>query len=187
MNNVMPLFNMNEFLNNVDMPKTVKFTSDMWNWLINIIGNNISDLVRLLKLIKNTSTVLNKEITFEEIKVLCSSPFYNDFIPLLIALSQENIIDSIHALLNIWKRGYAYEDILESFQTINSIFGNKAIKENIIIHKFLINSWISYCKGNTSILSLQNVLYRTLKYNKNIDNTIINTLHNIQNSTYDNL
>jgi hypothetical protein len=27
----------------------------------------------------------------------------------------------------------------------------------------LIHSWISYCKGNTSILALQNVIYKTLK------------------------
>jgi hypothetical protein len=58
--------------------------------------------------------------------------------------------------------GYAYEDILESFQTINTIFGNNMLKDNILIHKFLINSWISYCKGNTSILALQNVVYKTL-------------------------
>ncbi len=172
MNNIIPLFCMDKFLQNVDMPKSIMFTPDMWSWLINIIGNNISDLVRLLKLIKNTHIVLKKVIGLEEIKVLCSSPFYNDFIPLLQALSSENMVDSIHSLLNIWKRGYAYEDILESFQTINNIFGNKAIKDNIIIHKFLINSWISYCKGNTSILSLQNVLYRTLEYNKNITDSI---------------
>jgi len=66
-------------------------------------------------------------------------------------------------LLHIWKRGYAYEDILESFQVINQLFGNHTFQDNILIHKFLINSWISYCKGNTSILALQNVIYKTLE------------------------
>ncbi len=168
MNQISPLFCMDKFLKNVDMPKTIMFTQEMWIWLINVIGNNISDLIRLLKLIRNTSIVLKKEINMDEIKVLCSSPFYNDFIPLLTAISNEDIQESTHSLLNIWKRGYAYEDILESFQTINMIFGSNVLKDNIIIHKFLINSWISYCKGNTSILSLQNVLYRTLIYNENI-------------------
>ena len=63
----------------------------------------------------------------------------------------------------IWKRGYTYEDILESCQTINTIFGNNLLKDNILIHKFLINAWISYCKGNTSILALQNIVYKTLQ------------------------
>ena len=36
---------------------------------------------------------------------------------------------------------------------------------NIIINKFLINSWISYCKGNTSILALQNIVYKTINDN----------------------
>lgn len=174
MNNIIPLFSMDKFLKNVDMPKSIEFTPEMWSWIINIIGNNISDLIRLLKLIRNTHIILKKSIELEQIKVLCSSPFYNDFMPLLIALTNESMIDSTHALLNIWKRGYAYEDILESFQTINAIFGNNILKNNIIIHKFLINSWISYCKGNTSILSLQNVLYRTLEYNETINEDIIN-------------
>jgi hypothetical protein len=85
-----------------------------------------------------------------------------DFFPLLRAICDRDITNSIKALLAIWKRGYAYEDILESFQTINTIFGNNLLKDNILIHKFLINSWISYCKGNTSILALQNVVYKTL-------------------------
>ena len=32
----------------------------------------------------------------------------------------------------------------------------------MIIHKFLIHSWISYCKGNTSILAIQHVIYKIL-------------------------
>jgi hypothetical protein len=85
-----------------------------------------------------------------------------DFFPLLKAICDRNITIAVKALLAIWKRGYAYEDILESFQTINTIFGNNLLKDNILIHKFLINSWISYCKGNTSILALQNVVFKTL-------------------------
>jgi hypothetical protein len=77
-------------------------------------------------------------------------------------MSEKNSVDAIKSLLVIWKRGYAYEDILESFQTINTIFGNDNFSDNILIHKFLINSWISYCKGNTSILALQNIVYKTL-------------------------
>jgi hypothetical protein len=77
-------------------------------------------------------------------------------------MSKKDSVEAIKSLLIIWKRGYAYEDILESFQTINTIFGNGNLEDNVLIHKFLINSWISYCKGNTSILSLQNIIYKTL-------------------------
>jgi ATP-dependent helicase/DNAse subunit B len=134
----------------------------MWNWIINIAGNNISDLVRLLKLIRDIHVTLKEEITMKRVRILCSAPFYIDFIPLLTAMSQNNVVQAIKSLLYIWKRGYAYEDILESFQTINQLFGNHSFKDNILIHKFLINSWISYCKGNTSMLALQNVIYKTL-------------------------
>jgi GTPase SAR1 family protein len=152
------------FLKNVDMPRPENFTDEMWSWIINIANNNISDLVRLLKLVRDVHVTFNEELTIQRVRVLCSAPFYFDFLPLLNAMAARNMIDAVKGLLNIWKRGYAYEDILESFQIINGIFGSSSLKENVLIHKFLINAWISYCKGNTSILALQNVVYKTLEY-----------------------
>jgi replication factor C subunit 2/4 len=139
-----------------------KITMDMWNWINHISGNNISDLIRLLKLIKDIHETLNEEITLERVRILCYMSFYVDFIPLLNAMSANDYVESIKCLLYIWKRGYTYEDILESFQMINNIFGNESVKDNIFIHKFLIHAWISYCKGHTSILALQHMVYKTL-------------------------
>jgi DNA polymerase III delta prime subunit len=151
------------FLQYVNMPQSEKLKDEMWNWIINIAGNNISDLVRLLKLIRDIYVTFHKELTLKDIRTLCSAPFYYDFLPLLNAMSQKQLDISIKQLLSIWKKGYAYEDILESLQTINSLFESNELKDNILVHKFLINSWISYCKGNTSIISLQNVIYKTLQ------------------------
>jgi hypothetical protein len=122
--------------------------------------------VRLLKLIRDIHVTFNEELSLKRVRILCSAPFYVDFIPLLNAMSANDATAAIKSLLLIWKRGYAYEDILESFQVINTLFGNNNFKDNILIHKFLIHSWISYCKGNTSILALQNVIYKTLMENK---------------------
>jgi hypothetical protein len=153
---------MNKFLGNVGMPDPEKFTPEMWSWLINIANNNISDLVRLLKLVRDMRVTFDEELSLSQVRILCSAPFYLDFLPLLEAMSKKDSVGAIKSILSIWKRGYAYEDILESFQTINTIFGNNNLTDNILIHKFLINSWISYCKGNTSILALQNIIYKTI-------------------------
>ena len=158
MNKIDPMIYKNNFLKCIDM----QITDEMWNWVLNISGNNISDLVRLLKLIRDIHVTFNEKITIETVRILCSAPFYMDFIPLLLAMSNRDNIGAIKSLLLIWKRGYTYEDILESFQIINNLFGNNSVKDNILIHKFLINAWISYCKGNTSILALQNIVYKTL-------------------------
>jgi replication factor C subunit 2/4 len=165
MNTIDIILNKNSFLQNVSISYPEKFTDEMWGWIANIAGNNISDLIRLLKLIRDVHKTFNEELSIQRVRILCSAPFYMDFFPLLRAICDRDITNSIKALLAIWKRGYAYEDILESFQTINTIFGNNLLKDNILIHKFLINSWISYCKGNTSILALQNVVYKTLSDN----------------------
>jgi len=162
MNPVDVILHKSNFLNYIHMPTPEKITDEMWNWIINISGNNISDLVRLLKLIKDIHITFQQELTLKDVRILCSAPFYFDFIPLLNSMSQKDVHKSIQHLVSIWKKGYAYEDILESLQTINSLFGSSILKDNILVHKFLINSWISYCKGNTSIISLQNVIYKTL-------------------------
>jgi DNA polymerase III delta prime subunit len=160
MNQIDPIIYMNSFLKYVNISDEI--TEDMWNWIINIAGNNISDLIRLLKLIKDIHITFNEKITIQSVRILCSAPFHMDFVPLLLAMSNKDNVLSIKCLLLIWKRGYTYEDILESFQIINTIFGSSSLHNNILIHKFLINAWISYCKGNTSILALQNIVYKTL-------------------------
>jgi GTPase SAR1 family protein len=165
MNPVDPIIYKFDFLKSVKMPAPDKFTDEMWSWIINIAGNNVSDLVRLLKLVRDVHVTLNEELTLQRVRVLCSAPFYMDFIPLLMAMANKDTVASIKSLVAIWKRGYAYEDILESFQLINTLFGNNSLSNNVLIHKFLINSWISYCKGNTSILALQNIVYKTITDN----------------------
>ena len=130
-------------------------------------------MVRLLKLIRDVHVTTGSELTLPRVRALCSAPFYVDFIPLLTAMASNNVVASVLSLVAIWKRGYAYEDILESFQVINQLFGNNHFKDNLLIHKFLIHSWISYCKGNTSILALQNVIYKTLK-GENSDSFLAN-------------
>jgi hypothetical protein len=176
MNVVSPFFHKNDFFKLVDMPPNTVFTEEMWSWIINVAGNNTSDVVRLLKLLRDTYVTLKTELTLELVRILCSVPFYTDFLPLLKSMSKRNLSNSIKYLVNIWKKGYAYEDILESFQFINTIYGSNDLYDNIFIHKFLINAWISYCKGNTSILALQNVLYKTLVYD---DNSNSHTKHDI--------
>lgn len=162
MNPIDITFHKMDFLKYVEMPHPEKMTEDMWSWIINIAGNNSSDLVRLLKLVRDIHVTFEQELSLKEIRTLCSAPFYYDFLPLLHAMSNKQMELCIKQLLHIWKKGYAYEDILESLQTINTLFGGVALKDNVLVHKFLINSWISYCKGNTSIVSLQNVIYKTI-------------------------
>ena len=161
MNRIDTMLYMMPILNYVQLAPE-KITLDMWNWINHISGANISDLVRLLKLIRDIHETLQEDITLERVKSLCYMSFYADFIPLLTAMADNNYIESVKSLVAIWKRGYTYEDILESFQIINTLFGNDSIKDNVFIHKFLINAWISYCKGHTSILALQHMVYKTL-------------------------
>jgi len=149
-------------LSSIQMPHPEQMTEEMWNWVINLSGSNISDLIRLLTLIRDVYLFQQKPLTLPLVQMLCSAPFYMNFIPLLTAITERNQLRSVQCLIHIWKKGYAYEDILESFQQINQLFGDSNIKNNTLVHEFLIQAWISYCKGTTSLLALQHIIYRTL-------------------------
>lgn len=150
-------------LKHLEMPRPSEFTEEMWQWVISITANNMSDMVRLMELIKNVQEYTGEPYTLARIRMLCSAPFYLDFIPLVRAMSTQEVPAAIRCLLAIWKRGYAYEDILESLQTIHQLFGTGSLDHSRLLHQFLIRAWISYCKGNTSILALQHVMYETLR------------------------
>lgn len=159
MNTVNPYAYTEEFERVVGAPR---LTDDMWSWVLNITNSNISALIRLLSLIRDVVSIGGKPLSLRLIQVLCSAPFYMDFFPLLNALAAKNVEAGTAALLAIWRRGYTFEDILESLQTIHEMFGGGGLDKHVIVHKFLINAWTAYCKGNTSVLALQGILWRTV-------------------------
>ena len=150
-----------DFLRLVNLPAD-QFTDQIWSWVLNTSQNNISDLIRILSLIRDILGTTQQPLTESLVHTICSTPFHIDFLPLLNCLNRRDSVGGVYTLLKIWKRGYTFEDILECFQTIHGLFGENTIKENTLVHLFLINAWIAYCKGNTSVLSLQNIFYKTL-------------------------
>jgi energy-coupling factor transporter ATP-binding protein EcfA2 len=157
-----------QFLTLVKMPNPAQFDETIWSWIMNTCQNNVSDLIRLLRLVRDILITSGKPLTPALIQTICSTPFHLDFLPLLNFLTERNLVGGTYQILEIWKRGYTFEDILESFQTIHGLFGEGSMKENTLVHIFLLNAWIAYCKGNTSVLSLQNIYYKTIH-----DTTII--------------
>lgn len=165
MNTINPFFMRDTFLHTVNFSSehSKQFTEDMWIWMVNLSGNNVSDLIRLLILLRDTlKTYPDRKLSSKLIQTMCSAPFYMDFFPFLEALSNGNMIEGANQIIHIWKRGYTFEDILESCQLIHTMFIQSDLDNNIRLHTFLVNAWISYCKGNTSILALQNIYYKTL-------------------------
>ena len=151
-------------LRHLHMPPSAvsQLTEEMWTWMMSLTTGNLSDLLRLLALVRDVHLYQKKSLTLPLIRTLCSAPFYLHFLPLLTAMIQRDLPASVQHLLQIWKRGYAYEDVLESFQQIHQLFGDSDLEHNALLHRFFIRAWVSYCKGNTSLLALQHSMYETL-------------------------
>ena len=152
------------FLRHVKMPPLAieQLTEEMWTWMMSLSSGNLSDLLRLLCLVRDVHIHQKKTLTLPLVRMLCSAHFYLHFLPLLTAMIQRDIPGSIQQLIQIWKRGYAYEDVLESFQQIHQLFGDANLENNVLLHRFFIRAWVSYCKGCTSLLALQHTVYQTL-------------------------
>lgn len=160
MNSVNPSMYQTELMSVVGLTG-LNFTDDMWSWVINITNSNVSELIRLLGLVRDV-VAAGSPLTLRLIQTLCSAPFYMDFFPLMGALAKKDVVAGTNALITVWRRGYTFEDILESLQTMHTMFGRTGLDNNVTIHVFLINAWTAYCKGNTSVLALQNILWTTL-------------------------
>ena len=165
MDTVDPYEHQSAFLERIQMPHSSLFTEEIWSWILNTCQNNISDFIRLLALIRDILVTTNRVPTSGLIQTICSTPFHLDFLPLLNSLAERSLVGGTYQLLDIWKKGYTFEDIMESFQTIHKLFGEGSMNENTLVHVFLLNAWIAYCKGNTSVLSLQNIYYKTIMEN----------------------
>jgi replication-associated recombination protein RarA len=153
------------FLERAKMPHSDLFTEELWSWILNTCQNNVGDFLRLLTVIRDILVTTNRKPSAALIQTICSTPFHLDFLPLLNSLAERSLVPGTYQLLEIWKKGYTFEDILESFQTIHKLFGEDTMNENTLVHVFLLNAWIAYCKGNTSVLSLQNIYYKTIMEN----------------------
>lgn len=141
----------------------INLTTEMWSWILNVSQNNTAETLRIIKVIKNISTKLSIPLSIRLVQMICSVPFYIDFVPLLTAVQERNVVSASQAIINIWHLGYTFEDILESFKTIHTLFGLNIVEQNIIVHIFLTNAWTAYCKGNTSLLSLLHTAFQTFQ------------------------
>ena len=153
-------------LKSIDMPFSSQISIEMLYTIMNICNNNFSDFLRYLRLLRNYCIHNNSPPTQAIINKLCSVPYYNLFIPLVNSICELNTLESCLAIIKIWKKGYTFEDILDNFHQIYILYGasgNNKLNNNLIIKAFLINAWLDFCKGNTSILALQNVVVRTIK------------------------
>lgn len=150
-------------LNDINMPFKKNFTLEMLYTIVNMSNNNFSDILRYLNIIKNYCSLNKIPPTLSIINRLCSVPCYNLFLPLMNSLCSLNLLETNKIIVKIWKKGYTFEDILDNIQQIYLLYGNPSVQNNLIIKTYQVNAWVEYCKGNTSILALQNVTCRTFE------------------------
>lgn len=150
-----------QIFKDISMPYETDFTVEMFYTIVNISNNNFADILRYLYLIRNYCASYKVKPSIQIINRLCSVPFYNLFLPLMNSICSLELEKTISILVKIWKKGYTFEDILDNLNQIYILYGTPTVRNNFILKTFQINAWVDYCKGNTSIVAMQNVTCRT--------------------------
>lgn len=145
------------------IPKQLSIDYETLVWLTNATDNNMKSIFRILKLSNSIFKYYNNISINQIIKLMCSVPLYLDFYSIIHSLINSDIPNGIIHLIKLWKSGYTYEDIIDGIASVKNIETVEMLSSNVIINIFLINAWISYTKGETSLLSLQYVYYKTIK------------------------
>lgn len=137
-------------------------------WLTNSMENNTKNMIRILKICRDICKYRSNVSANNTIKLLCSVPLFLEFYSIITSLSNLDITNGVICLIKLWKSGYTYEDIIDGISAVRNVEIIDQLSSNVVINIFLINAWISYTRGETSILSLQYVYYKTIKdYNNN--------------------
>lgn len=137
-------------------------SDEMWYWILSVSSNNTGRMIIILKMLCDIVRISGIPVSLDLIKTVCSVPSYIDYLPLLDAIYSRNTVSGANLIVDIWRKGYTFEDIIDSIQSTHSLFGSNDINNSNIVHNFLVSAWISYCKGFTSLIALQHIFYKTV-------------------------
>jgi DNA polymerase III delta prime subunit len=139
--------------NNVAWNVPTELSMDILTWLTVITNGNIAKFLLQANLIcsilsSRPSTELVKR---EEILELLSLPPFQFITPLLTAFQKRDKKEIINQCIYIWKHGFSFEDICDTFMRVTEIYAITDTNLLARIQKTISEGWICYSKSQTSL------------------------------------
>ncbi len=152
----LPFFDINRYGREILRIKGVdvtKISDSSFMWLSASAYGNIADFAHRAELLALAQSC-DEATTDKDILQICSVPPYQDFLPFLQSIHNDDIVDQIKKCIGVWQLGYSYEDILEAIREMITLFGILEPTHAKDYYEWLTYAWSQYCEGRTSLLSL---------------------------------
>ena len=139
--------------NNVQWNVPTELSMDILTWLTVITNGNIAKFLLQANLICSilSSRQSATPIKREEILELLSLPPFQFITPLLTAFQKQDKKEIINQCIYIWKHGFSFEDICDTFMRVTEIYAITDTELLARIQKTISEGWICYSKSQTSL------------------------------------
>jgi DNA polymerase III delta prime subunit len=128
-------------------------TNILFDWISAVTNGNVAKFISqaaLLSSIREKSPLGSRD---EYIEVL-STPPLQFILPLLTHFHQKNTKGITDQIIYIWKHGFSFEDIIDSFGKIIEFYPVFDYELLARIQETVANGWICYSKSQTSLPTL---------------------------------
>jgi len=137
--------------NNIKWNVPNDYSDEIITWLTAITNGNIAKFLLQANLICSNIEKSPITPTKEQILELLSLPPFQYITPLLVAFQQKNKKDIINQCIYIWKHGFSFEDICDTFMHVTDIYTITDSELMVRIQKTISEGWICYSKSQTSL------------------------------------
>lgn len=128
-------------------------TKTLFDWISAVTNANIAKFISQAALLSSIKENNPLESIDDYIEVL-STPPLQFILPLLTVFHEKNAKGIIDQLIYIWKHGFSFEDILDSFGKIIEFYPIFDYELLARIHEIVSDGWICYSKSQTSLPTL---------------------------------
>ncbi len=140
--------------NNINWCVPPQISMEVLTWLTVITNGNVAKFLlqaNLICSILSSRHSNEKPATKEEVLELLSLPPFQFITPLLNAFQRKDKKEIINQCIYIWKHGFSFEDICDTFMRVTEIYAITDTELMARIQKTISEGWICYSKSQTSL------------------------------------
>lgn len=128
-------------------------TKVLFDWIAAVSNSNISKFISQAALISSIQQKNPLKMREDYIDVL-STPPLQFIIPLLTHFHEKNKAETAKQVIYIWKHGFSFEDILDSFGKVIEFYPIFDYELLARIQQIVTDGWICYSKSQTTLSTL---------------------------------
>jgi len=121
------------------------------NWLGASSLSSVAEFNRMAEVLK---WIAPEGPTVQDAKEICSTHDYEKIIPLVRAISYDEVDNLYNTIANLWQNGMSFEDILHAVQQTADLYFVLPSDSHERLYTFLVTGWSYHAQSRCSFLDL---------------------------------